>query len=126
MKAWLISLAGLVLFLSLAIFLQFEIQNTSEQFEREIKKANIVLNRQQWNQTLKVLNHVNTKWQKTKAFWGMLIIHREIDSIDEALIRTIQFTQSRNYPEAYVELGILSHYIKHIPEREKFNLVNIF
>jgi hypothetical protein len=65
------------------------------------------------------------EWQKTKLLWAMLIIHREIDSIDEALIRSMKATQSKNYSEALIELNILKHYFKHIPEREKFSLVNI-
>ncbi|HBE77326.1 MAG TPA: hypothetical protein DDW65_06030, partial [Firmicutes bacterium] len=34
--------------------------------------------------------------------------------------------QSKNYSEALMELDTLRHFIQHIPERERFNLVNIF
>jgi DNA-directed RNA polymerase specialized sigma subunit len=126
MKVWLAAMAGLILFIGLAIFVQHGIQNTSKQFEQELDKVNITLAMRQRQPTITKLEAIEKKWQKTKLLWAMLIIHREIDSIDEAIIRTVKFTQSGQYQEAQVELSILKHYINHIPERERFSLVNIF
>jgi Domain of unknown function (DUF4363) len=125
MKTWLIAMAGLILFIGLAISLQHNIQNTSGQLNQTLEKVAISLTHYQWDQTLKKLHVIDHRWQKIKPLWAMLLHHSEIDSIDQALIRTIKATQTKNYSEAQMELGSLQHFVRHIPERERFNLVNI-
>jgi hypothetical protein len=125
MKVWISAMAGLVIFIGLALYVQVQMQNTSDKLAQEIEKVNITLRFQQWDLSLAKLKIVKQKWERTKPFWAMLIIHREIDSIDEALIRAMKAIQSKNDSEAQMELGSLQHYIQHIPERERFNLVNI-
>ena len=125
MKIWLISMAGLIIFIGLAVWVQYNIQNTSGQLDQTLKKVAISLTHKHWDQTLERLQAIKHSWQKIKPLWAMLLHHSEIDSIDQALIRTMKTTQSKNYSEAQMELGSLQYFIRHIPEREKFSLVNI-
>jgi hypothetical protein len=125
MRTWLISVAGLIIFIGLALFVQYQIQNTSKKLDQVIKSVDISLTHKHWDQALKKLQTIKQRWQKTQPIWAMLLNHSEIDSIDQALIRTMKATQSKNYSESQMELGSLQHFIRHIPEREKFNLVNI-
>jgi hypothetical protein len=125
MKTWVITMAGLILFIGLAVLVQNNIQNTSEQLDQTLEKVTISLTQQHWEQTLKRLQVIQHRWQKIKPLWAMMLHHSEIDSIDQALIRTMKATQSKNYSEAQMELGSLQHFIRHIPEREQFNLVNV-
>jgi hypothetical protein len=126
MKVWISAMIGLALFIGLGIYVQIRLEKTSLNFTKETKELDTVLKDQQWQPALKKLTQFENKWKKTKPFWAMLIIHREMDSIDEALIRTKKAIQSKNASEAQMELGSLEHYIQHIPERERFSLVNIF
>ncbi len=126
MKVWITTMVGLVLFIGLGIYVQNQLEKTSMHFGKEIKNLNAILEHQQWKPALKKLITFQSKWEKTKPFWAMLIIHREMDSIDQALIRTKKAVQSKNKSEAQMELGSLEHYIQHIPERERFSLINIF
>lgn len=126
MKVWISAMIGLALFIGLGIYVQIQLEKTSLSFTKETKELDTVLKDQQWHPALKKLTLFENKWKKTKPFWAMLIIHREMDSIDEALIRTKKAIQSKNVSEAQMELGSLEHYIQHIPERERFSLVNIF
>ena len=126
MKVWVIAMIGLILFIGLGIYTQNQLVKTSLHFTKEIKKIDALIEQQQWKPASKKLFVFQNHWKKTKPFWAMLIIHREMDSIDEALIRTKKAVQSKNASEAQMELGSLKHYIQHIPERERFSLVNIF
>lgn len=126
MKVWVIAMVGLILFISLGIYTQKQLIKTSQHFTKEIKNINALIEQQQWKPAAKKLIVFQNQWKKTKPFWAMLIIHREMDSIDEALIRTKKAVQSKNSSAAQMELGSLKHYIQHIPERERFSLVNIF
>jgi DNA-directed RNA polymerase specialized sigma subunit len=125
MRTWLISVAGLIIFIGLALFVQHQIQNTSKQIDQAIKRIDVSLTHKHWDQALEKLQNIERRWKKTKSLWAMLLNHHEIDSIDQALVRTMKATQSKNYSEAQMELGSLQHFIRHIPEREKFNLVNV-
>ncbi len=126
MKVWVIAMIGLILFIGLGIYTQNQLVKTSLHFTKEIKKIDVLIEQQQWKPASKKLFVFQNQWKKTKPFWAMLIIHREMDSIDEALVRTKKAVQSKNASEAQMELGSLKHYIQHIPERERFSLVNIF
>ncbi len=126
MKVWVIAMVGLILFISLGIYTQKQLAKTAQHFTREIKNIEALIEQQQWKPAAKKLIAFQNQWKKAKPFWAMLIIHREMDSIDEALIRTKKAVQSKNSSEAQMELGSLKHYIQHIPERERFSLVNIF
>ncbi|MGE5582019.1 MAG: DUF4363 family protein [Bacillota bacterium] len=126
MKVWLLSLLGLILFIMLAVFVQNKVQTNTRKLDQEIKRVNSTLNRKQWSQTLEQLKGVKKKWERVKPMWAVIIHHQEIDSIDQALTRTLEATKSKNYTQAQIELGSLQHFIRHVPEREKFNLVNIF
>lgn len=126
MKVWVIAMVGLILFISLGIYTQKQLAKTSQHFTKEIKNIDALIEQQRWNPASKKLIVFQNQWKKVKPFWAMLIIHREMDSIDEALIRTEKAVQSKKSSEARMELGSLKHYIQHIPERERFSLVNIF
>ncbi len=126
MKVWVIAMVGLILFISLGIYTQTRLTKTAQHFTREIKYIDALIEQQQWKRAAKKLILFQNQWKKIKPFWAMLIIHREMDSIDEALIRTEKAVQSKKSSEAQMELGSLKHYIQHIPERERFSLVNIF
>jgi hypothetical protein len=125
MKTWLIAITGLIIFVGLAVFVQYRIEDTSKHLDYDINKVNFDLTKQHWDQTLKELQTIKEKWQRTKPLWAMLLHHNEIDSIDQALIRALIAIQCKDYSEAQIELGSLQHFIQHIPEHEKFSLVNI-
>ena len=126
MIVWVVAMIGLILFISLGIYTQNQLVKTSLHFTKEIEKIDALIEQQQWKAALRKLIVFQNQWKKTKPFWAMLIIHREIDSIDEALIRTKKAVQSKKTSETQMELSSLKHYIQHIPERERFSLVNIF
>ncbi len=126
MKAWLLSICGLIIFIILSSLVQFRIQDNSKRFDKEIAKIEDNLVKKNWQKTYTKLYVLKTKWEKTKPLWAMLLHHQEIDSIDQSLIRSLRAIKSKNFTQSQIELGSLQHYIQHIPEREKFSLVNVF
>lgn len=66
------------------------------------------------------------QWEKLKKYWPMLVHHQEMDRIEESMAKLKSYLQNHNLGDAQAELYNLNHNILHIPEKEEFNLKNIF
>ena len=58
--------------------------------------------------------------------WAILIDHTEIDNIDMALAKIEQYIKTGEKGLALGELSSLELLIRHIPDKEKLSLENIF
>lgn len=126
MKVWLISLAGLIVFVFGSLYVQHFIGLNTNRLDRGLETAETELEKNQWEKSLQDLESIKKSWQKIKPIWAVLLHHQEIDAIDQALVKTMKAVAGRNYSEAKIELGSLRHYLKHIPERVNLSLTNVF
>ena len=78
-----------------------------------------------WVAAEKSLANMRRDWSQTEKFWSVLLDHSEIDNIESTISKLGKFIQSRNQSLALGEAALLRLYIKHIPEKESFNLKNI-
>lgn len=78
-----------------------------------------------WEKAKAALNSVNQNWEKTSKVWTALIDHIEIDNIDESLSKMEKYILVKDTSMALAELSTLKLFIKHIPDKESFNLENI-
>lgn len=81
---------------------------------------------QNWDAAEKKLKEFHGRWDKISSFWAMLIDHYEIDNIELVLSHLISYVKSQDKNEALSEMSSLKTLIKHIPEKESFNLQNVF
>lgn len=125
MKAWLFTVFGLIIFIILSIINQSFLEKNTHELAIRLHQVEKAIRYKHWNEAEHGLATVQKKWRGIKPVWSLLLNHREIDAIDQALIRTIRAVQSRDDPTARVEHGSLTYFIKHIPKRERFSLVNI-
>jgi hypothetical protein len=126
MKIWLISLCGLLTFLILSLFVQSYLDRSADLLSRELTGVEPELQSLNWDQALNKLDSFAKAWGKTKPLWAVLTNHNEMDLIEETLIKTTQAISSKSYSDALINLGILRNFIKHIPDKERFSIVNIF
>ncbi len=126
MKIWIIAMAGTVLFLGAGIWVQVNLERTTAQFGNELTRTRQAVERSDWPLARVSLTQLTRKWEKTKSFWSLLLSHKEIDAIEQALIRSSQAVASRSRADAYIELGTLNYFLKHIAQRERVNPINIF
>jgi hypothetical protein len=66
------------------------------------------------------------QWDIYQGRWIMLINHQEMDRIHESVKKLNQFLYFEAAADAWSELDILVHFIKHIPQKETLNLQNFF
>jgi hypothetical protein len=84
------------------------------------------INKHLWDASKESLNNLKSTWKKAKAIWTILLNHTEIDNIDLAIVRIEQFINARETGLALAEISSLKLLFKHIPEKEKLTLENIF
>jgi hypothetical protein len=126
MKVWLLSLLGLALFLAAGGLIQRQIHSATARFEIPLQRAEAAVAGRDWRTANSQLHRLEREWSKTKSLWAMLLNHKEIDSIEQALERSKQALASRSASDAAIELGALRYFLKHIYERERLTWVNIF
>lgn len=125
MKVWLFTISGLVIFIILGLINQLFLEKNTHQLATRLQQVEKAIENKKWHQAIQGLNSLQKKWHKIKPVWSLLLNHREIDSIDQSLIRTRRAVQSHDDSNAWIEQGSLIEYIEHIPKREEFSLVNI-
>lgn len=126
MKVWLLSLCCLLAFLCAGYLIQSSLDRTADQVNQQLDEVELELQARDWDKSLRKLKTVQNNWEQIKPNWAILTNHKEMDLIEEALIKTIRAILCRSYHDAMINLGSLRDGIKHIPERERFSLVNVF
>ena len=80
-------------------------------------------NREQIKENLK---KVEEHWKKISNIWSTVIMHQEIDNIQQALVRAKTDILEGNIEDAIPEIETAIFFAEHINEREQFKLKNIF
>jgi predicted PurR-regulated permease PerM len=78
-----------------------------------------------WSGAEKNLSNIKNDWSKTQDLWAVLLDHAEMDNIDATLSKLEKYIKSQDKALTLGEASLLRLYVKHIPEKEKFNLSNI-
>lgn len=97
----------------------------AQSLEERIDNITINTEKNNWEAAESELSAIEEEWPKVENLWSALLDHEEIDHIDEALKKVSSYVKSKNAPFALAELSVLKQYIKHIPDKEAFNLKNI-
>ncbi|MCR4434875.1 MAG: DUF4363 family protein [Clostridiales bacterium] len=116
----------LVLIIGSGIYMNKSLEQTSKRLESNIMQIEDAAKSNDWEKARQHLGSIKTSWGKSQKSWTMLIDHTEIDNIDDTLTRLEGFIDSENTPLTLGEAASLRQYVKHIPEKEAFNLRNIF
>lgn len=126
MKIWFSSLCCLFIFLAAGYLAQASLDQTARHLDHKLAEVELNLHAGNWDQSLRSLNQVSQSWNKTKPYWAVLTNHNEIDLIDEAFTKTVSSFSAKSYIDALIHLSALRDSIKHIPEKERLSLVNVF
>jgi hypothetical protein len=122
----------LIIVITLCIILgagYYTITEVTKTADTLISKSGVIktdIENENWDRALSGLMEFKSFWNDVKSLWTILINHTEIDSIDMALARIEQYISTREKGLALGEMSLLELMIKHIPEKERLTLENIF
>jgi len=98
----------------------------SQNLLKSVEKLELAVEQENWDKANTLLTEFRTAWQKVDRYWPMLVHHEEMDRIEESINKLKSYIKYKDTPQAMAELYNLNYYIKHIPQKEAFNLRNIF
>jgi len=126
MKAWILSTIVILLMSGFGIISNNYLFSSSILVIRQIKQVETAINNKQWAEAAQYLMQVQGSWKEIKPWWAMLIHHQEIDNIENSLVKLEKAVQNQDRSNSQMSSGELQHFLQHIPQREKFTIINIF
>ena len=69
---------------------------------------------------------VEQKWENTSKICSIIVVHQEIDNIEQALTRGKSSINYGILEDALQEIETAIFFSEHVKEREKLSLKNIF
>jgi len=100
-----------------------ELLNELENLKEKIILAKESEDRQELKETFK---KTEKKWREISNIWSIVIVHQEIDNIEQTLVRAKSNIYDGKLEDAISEVETASFFANHINEREQLKLKNIF
>ena len=100
-----------------------QMSNNIEKLKQEIIIAKETQNREQIKNRIK---EIEKKWDKTSDIWGVIVVHQEIDNIENALVKSKANIENGELEDALQEIETAKFFINHVKEREKISWKNVF
>ena len=72
------------------------------------------------------MEKMEESWEKTSEIWSVIVMHQEIDNIEQALIKTKSIINDGNIEDAIPEIETAIFFVQHVKQREALMLKNIF
>ena len=94
-----------------------------EVLKEDIEQKNVTVSQDELN---KKTDEIYTQWEEINPKWSTVVLHDEIDLIDMALIRMKAKIKTENIKESMEDIDTSIFLLKHIKEKEKTSLKNIF
>lgn len=125
----------IIIFIILAIigggiFTNKYINNTADEITEKLKKLkdDTIIAKDTENRTYikEEIENIDKQWKKTSNIWSTIVIHQEIDNIENAMIKAKSSIENGNLEDALQEIETTLFFINHVKDREKISLKNIF
>lgn len=81
---------------------------------------------EKWNETVLYLDELDKKWSRADTWWTPLMDHRELDHLDQTIVRIRTFVQQQRKEDALVEIKVAIRLVERVVERESLSIKNIF
>lgn len=128
MKEITIIIIILIIIFGSAYYVQNFLDNTSntlvsklEDLKKDIEKGNT-----QGTELMQKTDEIYGEWEDINEKWSVIVLHDEIDLIETALIRMKSKIKTDKIEESMEDLDTSIFLVKHIKEKEKTSLKNIF
>ena len=128
MKEIIIIILILILIFGGAFYTQRFLDNTADKLVSKLENLKIELENQNGEQQNleKQTDQIYGEWEDINEKWSVVVLHDEIDLIETSLIRMKSKIKTGSLDESMEDLDTSIFLLKHIKEKEKTSLKNIF
>ena len=128
MRETIIILSILIIIFVGACITQKFLNNTADLLVNKLEdlKSGIEESKIDEKEMIEKTDEIYSKWEEINERWSVIVLHDEIDLIETSLIRMKSKIKTGEIQESMEDLDTSIFLIKHIKEKEKTNLKNIF
>lgn len=128
MKETIIIIVILIIIISSAIYTQIFLNSTADVLVSKLEELKNGIEQSEMSEKEMELksDEIYGNWEKINEKWSVIVLHDEIDLIETSLIRMKSKIKTENFEESMEDLDTSIFLVKHIKEKEKTSLKNIF
>jgi len=128
MKEITIILSILIIIFGGALYTQKFLDNTADNLVSKLENLKIDLQNNNDNQQKleEQTDEIYGEWEDVNEKWSVVVLHDEIDLIETSLIRMKSKIKTGSLDESMEDLDTSVFLLKHIKEKERTSLKNIF
>ena len=130
MKDACIIIAIILIIVAGDIWMQTYLTRTADEIGKNLQelKHNTILAKETDNRDeIKIeVSEIEKKWEEISKTWSTIVVHQEIDNIEQALKKSKSNIEEGDLGNALEEIETTIFFVEHIKEREKLSLKNIF
>ena len=111
-----------------ALYTQNYLNNTADMLVGKLENLKTDLENEKKEQQIleQQTDDIYKEWEQINEKWSVIVLHDEIDLIETSLIRMKAKIKEANFDESMEDLDTSIFLLKHIKEKEKTSLKNIF
>lgn len=128
MKESIIIISILMIIFGGALYTQNFLNDTSDKLVSKLENLKTDLESEKTNQQRleEQSDEIYGEWEDINEKWSVVVLHDEIDLIETSLIRMKSKIKTGSLEESMEDLDTSIFLLKHIKEKEKTSLKNIF
>lgn len=128
MKQVIIIIIVLIIIFGGACYIQNFLDNTSDMIVSKLEnlKTDLQTGNIDENRLKEETDEIYGEWEDINEKWSVIVLHDEIDLIETALIRMKSKIKIGEIDESMEDIDTSIFLLKHIKEKEKTSLKNIF
>lgn len=127
MKEITIVLFILIIIIGGALYVDKYLENTSNELAGMLKNLKSDIKSDKSIEDIKKESkEIYNKWKEVEEGWALTVVHEELDLIETSLIKMKAQIEEESLSKSIEEIDISIFLVKHISEKEKFCLKNIF
>ena len=130
MRDWLIIISIIVIIVGGDIIMQTHLNRTADELINNLQdlkqktiSAKKIDNREN---IIKQINEIEKQWDKINKTWAKIVVHQELDNIQQALTKAKSNIEEGSLEDALQEIETALFFLEHVKQREKISLKNIF
>lgn len=130
MKDACIIIAIILIIVAGDIWMQTYLTKTADEIGKKLQelKHNTILAKETDNrdEIKNEVSEIEKKWEEISKTWSTIVVHQEIDNIEQALKKSKSNIEEGDLGNALEEIETTIFFVEHVKEREKLSLKNIF
>lgn len=116
----------LVVIVLFAGYLYSHTAKISEGILESLNRLEQKVEEEKWEEASVEVENLKENWQEADALWTPLMDHREIDLLDQSIIKVIRLVQVRHKEDLLVEIDVAKGLVRRIRDKERPDTKNVF